>query len=104
MTEAYTGARRSPITRRRLARLWWAMAEKPQPDPVPVDDPPPHPAEPLQITTPVIGIQDRRVSNKGVRVEPRMDSSELRDFAREDEDAMLALEQIEKSIRGQLRG
>lgn len=88
------------------------MAEKPQPDPVPVDDPPPHPAEPLQITTPVIDIQDlehkagpdTRVSNKGVRVEPRMDSSELRDFAREDEDAMLALEQIEKSIRGQLPG
>jgi hypothetical protein len=86
--------------------------ERPQPDPVPVEDPPPHPAEPLQITTPVIDIQDlehkagpdTRVSNKGVRVEPRMDSSELRDFAREDEDAMLALEQIEKSIRGQLPG
>ena len=88
------------------------MAEKPQPDPVPMDDPPPHPAEPLQITTPVIDIQDlehkagpdTRVSNKGVRVEPRMDSRELRDFAREDEDALLALEQIEKAIRGQLPG
>jgi len=24
------------------------MLEKPQPDPVPVEDPPPHPAEPLK--------------------------------------------------------
>jgi len=39
------------------------MREKPQPDPVPVDDPPPHPAEPLQI--------DTRVSNKGVKITPK---------------------------------
>ena len=88
------------------------MAEKPQPDPVPIDDPPPHPAEPLQIYTPVIDMQDlehqpgpgTRVSNKGVKVMPTMDSSEARDFAQEDEDALLALEQIEKSLRGQLPG
>jgi hypothetical protein len=88
------------------------MAEKPQPDPVPIDDPPPHPAEPLQISTPVINMQDlehnpgptTRVSNKGVRVEPRMDSEELRDLAKDDEDALVALEQIEKAIRGQLPG
>jgi hypothetical protein len=88
------------------------MAEKPQPDPVPADDPPPHPAEPLQIDTPVIDIQDlehkpggeTRVSNKGVKIVPRMDSAEERDFAKEDEDALVALEQIEKSLRGQLPG
>jgi hypothetical protein len=79
------------------------MAEKPQPDPVPTDDPPPHPAEPLQIDTPVIDMQDlehqpgldTRVSNKGVKIVPT---------AKEDEDALLALEQIEKSLRGQLPG
>jgi hypothetical protein len=88
------------------------MPEKPQPDPVPIDDPPPHPAEPLQITTPVIDIQDleykpgpdTRVSNKGVRIEPRMDRDDARDIAREDEDAMRALEQLEKSLAGQLPG
>jgi hypothetical protein len=79
------------------------MAEKPQPDPVPVDDPPPHPAEPLQIDTPVIQMQDighrpdfeTRVSNSGVQVMPTR---------QDDEDALLALEQIEKSLRGQLPG
>jgi len=88
------------------------MAEKPQPDPVPADEPPPHPAEPLQIDTPVIDMQDlehkpgrdTRVSNKGVRVEPRIDSADERDLAREEEDALIALEQIEKAIRGQLPG
>jgi hypothetical protein len=88
------------------------MTEKPQPDPVPVEDPPPHPAEPLQISTPVIQMQDlernagpdTRVPNKGVRVEPRMNSDESRDFARDDEEALVALEQIEKAIRGQLPG
>jgi len=88
------------------------MTEKPQPDPAPIDDPPPHPAEPLQITTPLIDIQDlehkpsptTRVPNKGVKVIPRMDSDDQRDFAKEDEDALLALEQIEKSLRGQLHG
>jgi hypothetical protein len=88
------------------------MREKPQPDPVPADDPPPHPAEPLQIDTPVIDMQDlehkpghdTRVSNKGVKVVPQMDSTDQHDFAKEDEDALLALEQIEKSLRGQLPG
>jgi len=88
------------------------MREKPQPDPVPADDPPPHPAEPLQIDTPVIDMQDlehtpgldTRVSNKGMKVVPKMDSTEERDFAKEDEDALLALEQIEISLRRQLPG
>ena len=88
------------------------MREKPQPDPVPTDDPPPHPAEPLQIDTPVIDMQDlehkpapeTRVSNKGVKIIPKLDSNDEHDFAKEDEDALLALEQIEKSLRGQLPG
>jgi pyruvate/2-oxoacid:ferredoxin oxidoreductase alpha subunit len=88
------------------------MPEKPQPDPVPTDDPPPHPAEPLQIDTPVIHMQDlehqprgdTRVSNKGVHIIPKFESTDNRDFAKEDEDALLALEQIEKSLRGQLPG
>jgi hypothetical protein len=100
------------MTARRARVYAQSMAEKPQPDPVPMDDPPPHPAEPLQIDTPVIDMQDlehqprsdTRVSNKGVKIMPRMDSSEARDFAREDEDALFALEQIEKSLRGQLPG
>jgi len=88
------------------------MAEKPQPDPVPADEPPPHPAEPLQIDTPVIDIQDlehkpgpdTRVSNKGVRVEPRIDSTDVRDFARDDEDALDAIEKLEKSLARQMHG
>ena len=83
------------------------MAEKPEPDLGPV--------EALQITAPVIDIQDlehhatvdTRVSNKGVRVEPRINSDDERDLAKEEkeeEDALLALEQIEKSLSGQLPG
>ena len=77
------------------------MREKPQPDPVPADEPPPHPAEPLQIDTPVI---DTRASRKGVKVVPKLDSTDERDFEKEDEAALLALEQIEKSLRRQLPG
>jgi hypothetical protein len=88
------------------------MAEKPQPDPVPEDEPPPHPAEPLQIDTPVIHMQDlehqpsseTRVPNKGVKIMPKLDNTDARDFEKEDEDAIVALEQIEKSLRGQLPG
>lgn len=87
------------------------MAEKPQPDPIPIDDPPPHPVEPLQIDTPVIDIQDvehkpgpdTRVSNKGVRIEPKIDSADVRDFAREDEEALNAIEKFEKSLARQFR-
>jgi hypothetical protein len=90
----------------------YVMPEQPQPDRVPDDDLPPHPAEPLQINTPVIDIQDlehkswpdTQVWNGRFRVEPRMDSVDARDFAREDEDVMVALEQLEKSLRGQLPG
>jgi hypothetical protein len=88
------------------------MTEKPQPDPVPIDDPPPRPVEPLQIDTPVIDMQDlehqptadTRVSNKGVRIEPRLDKDDLHDLAKEDDEALVALEQLEKSLAGQLPG
>jgi len=88
------------------------MTEKPQPDPVPADDPPPHPAEPLQIDTPVIDMQDlehkassdTRVPNKGVRIQPRLNADDTRDLARDDEEALIALEQIEKAMHGQLPG
>jgi len=77
---------------------------------------PASPVEALQITTPVIDIQDvehdvsaeTRVSNKGVRIEPRfeprMDSTDERDHGREIEEALLALERIEKSLRGTSAG
>ena len=77
------------------------MTQQPQPDPVPVEDPPPHPAEPLQIETPVIDIQDlehqpgphTRVSNKGVKIEPTFNADDARDIGQEDEAAIEALEE-----------
>jgi hypothetical protein len=86
------------------------MAQQPPPEPNPEPvEPPPHPAEPLVIETPVINMQDleydanprTRVSNKGVRVEPRIDDMDQRDLAKEDEAAIEALEEFEKSIRNQ---
>jgi hypothetical protein len=74
-----------------------------------IHDPPSHTAEPLQIQTPVIDMQDlehvansaTRVSNKGVRIEPTLDAADQRDLAREDEAAIEALEEFEKQIRRQ---
>ena len=89
------------------------MIEKPDPGPAPdEEEPPPHPAEPLQIDTPVIDIQDlehkpgsaTRVSNKGVKIEPRFNSEDNRDLARDEEQALLALEQIEQAMQGRLHG
>ena len=88
------------------ARPSLAMREKPQPDPVPEDDPPPHPAEPLQIDTPVIDIQDlehkpgpdTRVSNKGVRIEPTL-GDDTPDLAATDEAALHAIEEFEKYLK-----
>jgi hypothetical protein len=71
------------------------MAEKPQPDPVPADEPPPHPAEPLQITTPVIRLG---------KMEPTIDDDDLRAFAEEDEKALVAVEEFEKMLRSQPPG
>jgi hypothetical protein len=85
------------------------MSQQPRPEPPDPQEPPPHPAEPLQIETPVINMQDlehvanstTRMSNKGVRVEPHMDDLDQRDLAKEDEAAIEALEEFEKSIKNQ---
>ncbi|HEV7606366.1 MAG TPA: hypothetical protein VGO61_03475 [Steroidobacteraceae bacterium] len=86
------------------------MSEKPQPDRVPDDETPPHPAEPLQIDTPVIDIQDlehkpgtdTRVSNKGVKIEPTLDGNDLRDFATEDLDVVHVMREFKKVLHEQL--
>ena len=81
------------------------MPELPDIEHIPEDQPTPLLGEPLQVETPVIQTQDlehnpdpqTRVSNKGVKITPRMD-------AQEEEDAIVALEQIEKAMRGHLPG
>ena len=83
------------------------MPERPQPDRAPEDDlpdqdSPPHPAEPLQLDTPLIDMGSAtRVSTSGLRLEPKMDSADLRDFAQEDAAALDAIEKFEKSLRRQ---
>jgi len=85
------------------------MSQQPRPEPAEPQEPPPHPAEPLQIETPVINMQDleyianphTRVSNKGVRIEPHIDDVDRRDLAQEDEAAIEALEELERSIKNQ---
>lgn len=70
---------------------------------------PADPGEPPHIETPVIDIQDlehrswpdTRVSNKGLKVEPRIDVDDMRDLAKEDEEAIEALEELERTIRRQ---
>lgn len=69
----------------------------------------PNPIDDLHIETPVIDIQDlahnpgplTRVNNKGVKIEPTFDSADVRELAKEDEAALEALEELEKSIRRQ---
>ena len=66
----------------------------------------------LHIETPVIDIQDlehkpgplTRVPRKGVKIEPKLDSIDVRDLAKEDEAALEALEELEKTIRRQAPG
>jgi len=86
------------------------MSQQPRPEPaVPEDEPPPHPAEPLQINTPVINMQDlehiatsrTRVSNKGVKIEPTLNDSDRRNLEKEDAAAIEALEEFEKQVRRQ---
>ena len=82
------------------------MGQRP-PNPLPED-------ETLHIETPVINMQDlehiansrTRVSNKGVKITPTMDTALIDEqrVAEEDEDALRSLEQIEKSLRGQMPG
>ena len=66
----------------------------------------------LHIETPVIDIQDlehkpnalTRVSNKGVKIEPKLDNIDVRDLVKEDEAALEALEELEKTIKRQAPG
>lgn len=69
-------------------------------------------SEQPKIETPVIDIQDlehkpsreTRVNNKGVKIEPKFNDLDLRDFAREDAAAIEALEEFEQQIRNQVPG
>ena len=79
------------------------MRERPHPTRIPSVDPlPGHTATP-QISTPVID-PHRRLPDVGVKITPRLDDEDQRDFAKEDEDALAALEQIERAMRGQMPG
>jgi hypothetical protein len=83
------------------------MTQQPQPVPVPGDEPPPHPAEPLQIDTPVIDVPDlehrlrphTRTVNKITKIEPTMDGGDRRDFLMGEEAVLEALEELEESMR-----
>jgi hypothetical protein len=88
------------------------MAETPQIDHVPEDESRALPIEAPKVETPIIQSQDvehqpapgTRVSNKGVKVTPHVDEADTRDFAREDEEALRAMEELEKQYREQLPG
>ena len=83
------------------------MAQQPRPDPVPADEPPPHPAEPLQIETPVIEVPDlehrlrphSRAVNKIAKIEPTMGGDDPRDFLVGEQAVFEALEELEESMR-----
>jgi hypothetical protein len=82
-----------------------AMIEKPPAPHIAEADLMSLPVDPPQIDTPVIDFQDlehkpgpgTRVSNKGVKVEPGGHS-------KEDEAALEAIEEFEKSLKGQMPG
>jgi hypothetical protein len=82
-----------------------AMIEKPPAPHIAEADLMSLPVDPPQIDTPVIDFQDlehkpgpeTRVSNKGMKIEPG-------EFAKEDEAALQALEEFEKSRKGHLPG
>lgn len=91
------------------------MREKPHPNRTPIIETLPDPPNPPHIETPVIQTQDleyvaapeTRVSNKGVKITPTINTVSIedqREFDGEDEDALRSLEQIEKSLRGQMPG
>ena len=88
------------------------MPDTPQIDHVPEDESRALPAEPPKLETPVIQSQDlehqprpeTRVSNKGVKITPHLDEKDERDFAREDEEALKAMEDLERQYRSQLPG
>jgi hypothetical protein len=84
----------------------------PQIDHVPEDESRALPTDPPKLETPIIQSQDlehqprqgTRVNNKGVKITPHLDSDDTRDFAREDEDALKAMEEIERQYREQPPG
>lgn len=88
------------------------MPDTPQIDHVPEDESSTPPVEPPKVETPVIQSQDlehqprpdSRVSNKGVKITPHLDDQDQRDFAREDEEALRAMEEIERQYREQMPG
>ena len=88
------------------------MPDEPQIDHVPEDESRALPVDPPKLETPVIQSQDlehqarsaTRVSNKGVKITPQLDDKEQRDFAKEDEEALKAIEELERQYRKQLPG
>lgn len=88
------------------------MVDTPQINHLPEDEGADLPVEAPKVETPVIQSQDlehqpgpeTRTSNKGVRVTPHLGEGDTRDFAREDEDALRAMEELEKQYREQLPG
>lgn len=88
------------------------MSETPQIDHLPEDESDALPVVAPKVETPIIQSQDlehqprpdTRVSNKGIRVTPHLDSEDQRDFAKEDEDALKAMEEIERQYREQAPG
>jgi hypothetical protein len=86
--------------------------DTPQIDHVPEDESRALPTNPPKVETPVIQSQDLEhqprpetgVNTKGVKITPHIDSDDTRDFAREDEDALKAMEEIEKQYREQPPG
>ena len=64
------------------------------------------------IDTPIIQSQDlehqarpeTRISNKGLKITPHLDDQDRRDFAKEDEEALRAIEEFERQYRRQAPG
>ena len=79
------------------------MRERPHTTRIRSEDPLPGPVVAPQISTPVIDTPGR-LPSVGVKIAPRLDDADLRAFAKEDEDALAALEQIENALRGTLPG
>lgn len=84
----------------------------PQIDHVPEDESRSLPVQTPKIETPVIQSQDlehqpridNRVNNKGVKITPRLDEQDVRDFEKEDEEALKAIEELERQYRDQAPG
>lgn len=88
------------------------MPDEPQIDHVPEDESHALPVNPPKLETPVIQSQDiehqprpeTRTSTKGIKVTPHLDDSDHRDFAKEDEEAVNAIEELERQYRKKIPG